>query len=131
MSDRTRILIADDEQNLCRVLAARLRKDGHDADTVHDGAEALARLAAAIYHLVMLDLRMPILGGMDVLAEIRRCYPATAVIVMTAYDSEEAVHAVMAAGAHSYVTKPFDLDRVAAEVSEVLQRSRVSGSPGG
>lgn len=122
VSSQARILVVDDEQNLCRILIARLSKDGYQADAVHDGAQALRRLAEVTHDLVLLDLRMPVRNGMEILPEIRHFFPQTAVIVMTAYDSADTVRAALSAGAHAYLTKPFDLDRVAAAVAEVLAR---------
>jgi DNA-binding response OmpR family regulator len=126
VSDRAHILVADDEQNLCRILVARLSRDGHTAEAVHDGVQALERLNAGAYDLVLLDLRMPGRGGMEVLGALRRGHPPTAVMVMTAYDSPDTVRAALAAGADAYITKPFDLDWVAASVREVLQRRRAT-----
>lgn len=131
MSDRAHILVADDEQNLCRILVARLGRDGHLAEAVHDGVQALDRLRSGSYDLVFLDLRMPNLGGMEVLADIRQRGLPTAVVMMTAYDSPDTVRAALEAGADAYITKPFDLDWVAGCVAQVLQHRRAAlGTPG-
>lgn len=129
MNGRPRILVVDDEPNLCRILAARLGKDGYDADVVHDGSEALAQLTAGTYDLVLLDLRMPLLGGLETLPAIRERYPATAVMVMTAYDSPEVLRAVVAAGADACVSKPFDLECMLADVRLVLARRAGPAAP--
>lgn len=129
MSDPARILVADDEQNLCRVLVARLSRDGHRAEAVHDGARALDRIRQDAYDVVFLDMRMPTLTGMDVLRQVRDERHPVAVVVMTAYDSPEAVHAALAAGADAYITKPFDLDWVAESVAGLLARRPGAARP--
>jgi len=131
VSDRARILVADDEHNLCRVLVARLSRDGHLADAVHDGAQALDRLCREGYDLVFLDMRMPTLTGMDVLTALRLRDQTTAVVVMTAYDGPDTVDAALAAGADAYITKPFDLDWVADSVAGILRRRRAATPPPG
>ncbi len=126
VGSRARILIADDEQNLCRVLMARFAKDGYEATAVHDGAQALRSLSAAHHDLVVLDLHMPVLGGLEILPAIRQNHPATAVVVVTAYDNPESVSAAQAAGADAYLTKPLDLDALLTDVAQILAGRRAA-----
>ncbi len=126
VGDPVRILVADDEQNLCRILVARLTRDGYLAEAVHDGAEALDRIRRNAFDLLFLDLRMPALPGMDLLKRVREEHHPVVIVVMTAYDTPETVRAVLAGGADAYITKPFDLDAVAGSIPQLLSQQRAA-----
>ena len=126
MGEPVRILVADDEQNLCRILVARLTRDGYLAEAVHDGVQALDRIRRNSFDLLFLDLRMPALPGLDLLRRVREEHHPVVIVVMTAYDTPETVHAVLASGADAYITKPFDLDAVAESIPEWLSQRRTA-----
>ncbi len=124
MSERARILVADDEPNLRRVLFAILNRLGHEVVQASDGAEALAMLDGV--DVVITDLRMPKVDGMDVLRAAVRSQPQVPVIMVTAYGSVgQAVEAIKA-GAFDYVEKPFDQDQIRVIVDKAVRHAIAS-----
>src|ERR1044071_5467270 len=114
----TKILVADDEQNLRRVLVAMLRRDGHDVVQAASGVEAIERLADV--DVVITDLRMPGADGMEVLRTAAKSFPQVPVIMITAYGSVgQAVEAIKA-GAFDYIEKPFEQDSIRAIVEKAI-----------
>jgi len=113
-----KILVADDEQNLRRVLAAMLRRDGHEVMQAATGLEAIERIGEV--DVVITDLRMPGADGMEVLRMAARNHPHVPVIMITAYGSVgQAVEAIKA-GAFDYVEKPYEQDAIRAIVEKAI-----------
>jgi two-component system response regulator AtoC len=113
-----KILVADDEQNLRRVLVAMLRRDGHEVVQAASGAEAIDRLSEV--DVVITDLRMPGADGMEVLRTASRAFPHVPVIMITAYGSVgQAVEAIKA-GAFDYIEKPFEQDSIRTIVEKAI-----------
>jgi DNA-binding NtrC family response regulator len=122
MSENARILVADDELNLRRVLVAMLRRDGHEVVQATDGAEAMELLGQDV-DVVITDLRMPKVDGMEVLRTATRTYPHVPVIMITAYGSVgQAVEAIKA-GAFDYIEKPFEQDQIRAIVDKAVKQA--------
>ncbi|HEY4057653.1 MAG TPA: sigma-54 dependent transcriptional regulator, partial [Kofleriaceae bacterium] len=118
MSQQARILVADDEQNLRRVLVALLRRDGHDIVQAASGLEAIERLGDV--DIVITDLRMPGADGMEVLRTASKNFPQTPVIMITAYGSVgQAVEAIKA-GAFDYIEKPFEQDSIKTIIDKAI-----------
>jgi len=120
-----RILIADDEINIRRVLEAILRRDGYDVVTAANGDEALAGMSRGI-HTVITDLKMPGLDGMGLLRKLSVDFPDVPVVMITAHGSvENAVEAVKL-GAFDYVEKPFDQEQIRQIVAKALRTHMLS-----
>jgi len=121
MTDRARILVADDEPNLRRVLTAILRRDGHDVVLATDGAEAISNLDGI--DVVVTDLRMPKQDGMEVLRAVVRTHPHVPVIMITAYGSVgQAVEAIKA-GAFDYIEKPFEQEQIRTILAKAVRQA--------
>ncbi|MGH7694744.1 MAG: HD-GYP domain-containing protein [Gemmatimonadaceae bacterium] len=119
------VLIVDDEPQLRRVLSRLMLSDGFEVDEATNGKEALAALQRRAATLVLSDLYMPELDGMELLKETRARHPDTAVIMITAVtDVSTAVHC-LSLGAMDYITKPFHLEEVRARVRQALERRRL------
>ncbi|HEY6034436.1 MAG TPA: sigma-54 dependent transcriptional regulator, partial [Kofleriaceae bacterium] len=115
---QAKILVADDEQNLRRVLVALLRREGHEVVQAASGLEAIDRLADV--DVVITDLRMPGADGMEVLRAAAKSFPHTPVIMITAYGSVgQAVEAIKA-GAFDYIEKPFEQDAIRVIVDKAI-----------
>jgi len=113
-----KILVADDEQNLRRVLTALLRREGHDVIQAASGTEAIERLADV--DVVITDLRMPGADGMEVLRTASKNHPHVPVIMITAYGSVgQAVEAIKA-GAFDYIEKPFEQDAIRIIIDKAI-----------
>jgi CheY-like chemotaxis protein len=102
------VLVVDDEADLLEIVADRLAAAGYRVLTARDGVEALARLREARPACVILDLKMPRLGGFEALPEIRQAAPAARVIVLTGSPNRPLREACRARGADEFVLKPFD-----------------------
>jgi two-component system response regulator AtoC len=129
------VLIVDDEVNIRRVLAAMLKREGYEVTTAADGEQALAVLHKTPVHVIVTDLVMPRLGGMDLLRRVSADFPDVPVIVITAHGSVDSAVAALKAGAFDYITKPFeqdDLKKVIAKAARAhdLERQNVHASFG-
>ena len=115
-----RILIVDDEPSIRAVLSAHLRRAGYEVQTAIDGAAAITLLDAEPFHLVVTDLQMPNLGGMELLAWITGRLPGLPVIVITAHGSVDTAVEALKLGAHDYIGKPFDQDELRLVIAKAL-----------
>lgn len=123
------ILVVDDEAGIRDLVGQYLRNEGFDVDVAADGAEALARFRGRPPDLVVLDLRLPGIDGLDVLREIRRTSSAY-VIVLTARADETDKLIGLELGADDYITKPFSPRELVARVRAVLRRQREGDTVG-
>jgi DNA-binding response OmpR family regulator len=124
----TRILLVDDEQSIQTLLSYPLRKDGYHVTSAQDGREALQRFEEARFDLVILDLMLPKLDGVEVCRELRS-RSQVPIIMLTAKGSETDKVAGLEVGADDYITKPFSMREFRSRVKAALRRSRMSGQP--
>lgn len=120
-----RVLIADDEINIRRVLEAILRRDGYDVITAANGDEALARMSRGI-NTVITDLKMPGLDGMGLLRRLSVEYPDVPVVMITAHGSVENAVGAVKLGAFDYLEKPFDQEQIRQIVAKALRTHMLS-----
>ncbi len=123
---KEQILVVDDEANLRRVLSAQLGRDGYEVHTAADGAQALAFLKEHHVDLVITDLRMPKLGGMDLLRAALREDPTLPVVILTAHGTVDNAVEALKTGAFDYISKPFDQDEVRMVVRKALRTRALS-----
>lgn len=126
MEDEKRtILVVDDEEAIRGILCRKLEVDGYDCDVASDGKEALWKTFMKDFDLVLMDIKMPGLSGMEALPQMVIDHPDTSVVMLTAVaDAKTAVEA-MKQGAYDYITKPFDLDDLSLRVRRALERRRL------
>jgi NtrC-family two-component system response regulator AlgB len=115
------VLIVDDEKNIRSHLATYLRGLGHRAETAADAAEALRFLDGAEADVVFADVRMPGMDGVELLREVRRRRPESAVVLMTAYATVRGAVQAMREGASDYLVKPFDLDEAGLLLDRLIE----------
>lgn len=128
LMDRTeapQCLIVDDESRLRQVLVHLMRSDGFNCFEAANGSEALERLEQHEAILVISDLRMPKMDGMELLRQVRSRYPDTAMMMITAVADVEVAVSCLAIGAMDYLVKPFHLEEVRARVAQALERRRL------
>lgn len=118
-----RVLVVDDEAMLADLLAQALRHEGWETDTAKDGLDALAKADSFHPDVVILDVQMPRMDGLETLERLRARDPELPVLFLTARDAVADRVQGLRAGADDYVTKPFDLDEVAARVEGLLRRA--------
>jgi two-component system response regulator QseB len=124
-----RVLLVEDDQMIAQGLQTALRQNGFAVDWTSDGKSAAAALKSSSFDLVLLDLGLPHIDGIDVLRELRKRGDATPVIILTARDEIQHRIAGLDAGADDYIVKPFDLDEVTARMRSVLRRAAGRGDP--
>ncbi len=115
-----RILIVDDEPSIRKVLSAQLRRIGHDVVVAQDGAAAIERMGSERFDVVVTDLKMPLVDGMEVLRWASEHRPGLPVILITAHGTVDSAVEALKRGAFDYVTKPFDRDEVQRAIDKAL-----------
>jgi two-component system, OmpR family, response regulator len=123
-----RILLVDDEQSIQTLLSYPLRKDGYHVTSALDGGEALRRFEEGRFDLVILDLMLPRLNGVEVCRQLRS-RSQVPIIMLTAKGSETDKVAGLEVGADDYITKPFSMREFRSRVKAALRRSRMASEP--
>ncbi len=125
MSAKGSVLIIDDEQEIRESLEQLLGLEGYSAATASTGGEGLKKLEENFYDLALLDITLPDMNGLEVLKAIKRDNADTGVIMITAYDSSQLAFKASKEGAESYVTKPWDNDKLLLEIRNTLAKSKL------
>src|SRR5579863_701159 len=125
MPSKGSILIIDDEQEIRESLQELLAAEGYALDSAPNAEAGLKKVEERLFDLVLLDINLPGRNGLDVLKLVKRDSPDTAVIMITAYDSSQVAFQASREGADSYITKPWDNDKLLLEISNLLDRSRL------
>lgn len=116
------ILLVDDELEFLETLSKRLRKRQVKVDTATSGEEALAFLAGKTADVVVLDVKMPGMGGMAALREIKKAHPLVEVILLTGHADMESAVQGMEMGAFDYLMKPMDIDQLLYKVQDAARK---------
>jgi DNA-binding response OmpR family regulator len=116
-----RILVADDEQALRDLLGEQLTSQGYQAEFARDGEEAVEKLKSGLFNLVLLDINMPKMNGLDVLRHIRQNSIPTRVIMLTGRLGYSVGSESMKLGADEFITKPFDLNYLDLAIKRILK----------
>ena len=122
-----RVLVVDDQRNMRATTAMMLRQAGHTVEEAEDGAGALQRLQAETFDVVLTDLRMPGMDGMELLRASRQAAPETEVIVMTGYGTIESAVEAIRSGAHDFLSKPFKESELLLRVAKAVEKRRLVG----
>ena len=125
MSDVPKILVVDDEQIVRESLANWLKEDGYQVELAESGPQALERIQSASFHIVLLDLKMPEMNGIQVLQEIKKNFSEIEVIIMTAYGSIHTAVEAIKEGAFDYIVKPFDPEEVGLLIRKILDHKNL------
>ena len=118
---KVKILVVDDEQGLCAGVQEALRREGYVVDATTDAPAALKLAQSRLYNLVVSDIKMPGLSGLELLAQVRGFSRDTLFILMTAYGTVESAVEAMKQGAYDYLPKPIDMKRLRALVQKALE----------
>ena len=119
-----KILIVDDDMSVATVVKISLEQDGHDVAVTTSAVNAYKYLSDHRVDLVLLDIKMPKINGIEALRQIKSDYPETIVIMLTAYASTQQIQQAKILGAYGIVSKPFEIDELQTYVDRVLSRSR-------
>jgi len=121
----SRILVVDDEQSVATTIKAILQLDGNEVTAVTTGKEALAQLRENEFDVVLTDLRLDDLDGIEILRETQKLWPDTVSIMLTGYASLESAVTALRSGAYDYLIKPSDVDELRATIGRALERRRL------
>ncbi len=124
-----RILLAEDNKTLADWLEKALRHAGYAVDCMHDGVDADHLLLTQNYDLVVLDLGLPRMDGLDILRRLRRRGSVTPVLILTARGEVDSRVEGLNLGADDYLTKPFSLSELEARINAVIRRAQGAASP--
>ncbi|HXX64552.1 MAG TPA: response regulator, partial [Bacteroidota bacterium] len=108
----TKVLIADDEERIRSILAAVLGGEGYQVETACDGIEALERAMTFRPGILIVDLQMPRMDGIETIRHFKERFPQTVAIILTAHGSIQSAVQAIKEGAYDYLTKPFDNDQL-------------------
>ena len=122
MTAPVRILVVDDEPHVRNSLAAWFREDGYDVSVAESGRDALATLAREGTNILLVDIKMPGMDGLELQRKVRELAPDATVIIMTAYASVETAVQALKEGAYDYIVKPFDPEAVSRLVRKAAER---------
>lgn len=119
------ILIVEDDLNLGEILFQEFKKRRHDVELVCDGEAAITRINKYIYDLILTDLKLPRMNGIDLLKKVKSINPSSIVIVMTGYASIDSAVIAMKSGAVDFIQKPFDLNEISQKIEDCLALKRL------
>jgi len=122
------ILIVDDEKNIRLTLSTSLEVLGVETDSAEDGKEALVKLREKEFGLILLDIRMPGVDGMEVLRQVRESRPDIRIIILTAYGTIELAVEAMKLGAVDFIQKPFVPEQIRERVARAMSREKIRPS---
>lgn len=122
---KTNILIVDDDNDICYLSSQLLSQKGYTIDTANDGESALVKVKERPFDIIITDLRMPKMDGMQLLSIIKKSYPSIEVIIITGYGSVSLADEASKKGAFGFLSKPFDWDTLLAELSKAKKVMRI------
>ncbi len=123
--ERRRILVADDEEDITFVLTDILQEQGYHVDSAGDGEEAWQKVEKEPFDVVITDLKMPRMGGLDLLRHVKQAHPSTSVIIMTGFATVETAIEALKIGAYDYILKPFKVGELLQVVDRALEKIRL------
>ena len=125
MKEDARVLVVDDEPMVCVALTNWLEEENYFAQAVEDGPQAVKAVREENWDIVLLDLRMPGMDGMEVLKQVKEIAPQTVVIMMTAYASIPGAVQAMKEGAYDYIVKPLDVDQLTLMLKRIVEHQQL------
>ncbi|HWR58051.1 MAG TPA: sigma-54 dependent transcriptional regulator, partial [Thermodesulfovibrionales bacterium] len=125
--NKSKILVIEDEKNMREILKILLEGEGHDVHIAKDGTEGLGFLNSDIFDLIITDIKMPGMDGIQILKKALEISPETLVIVITAFGTTESAIEAMKLGAYDYIHKPFKIDEIRLVVKNALEKHKLRG----
>jgi len=122
MSPGPKILVVDDEERFRTIMAKLLAVRGLEVFTIGEGEEALKALREKSYDVIILDVRMPGMTGIQVMTELRKLDPFIEVIIMTGYASVDTAKKIMELGAYDYMLKPYNIEELMEKIEAAYDR---------
>jgi len=120
-----RILVVDDEKSMREILEIFLKNEGYDVSVAINGESAVEALKSDIFDLIISDMKMPKMGGLELLKNVKESSPDTNFVVMTAFGTTESAVEAMKLGAYDYIQKPFQMDDIRLVVKNALEKQKL------
>jgi signal transduction histidine kinase/ActR/RegA family two-component response regulator len=126
--EKSKILVIDDEEVIRHLLLRTLEKRGYDVEVAEDGDVALKKMRGIFFNLLITDLKMPKIQGIDILKEIKKINPYIEVIIITGYPTIESAVEAIKIGAYDFICKPFDIEEIESIVSKCLEKQKITSN---
>jgi DNA-binding NtrC family response regulator len=121
MSKQARILVVDDDENIRKTLTTILQNEGYTVDSAQNGNEAIKKTEASAYNVALIDIRLPDMEGIELLAKMKNAVPKTRKIIITGYPTLKNAIAAVNKQADAYLMKPVDMDKLLETIHEQLK----------
>jgi len=121
MGQEGKILLVDDNVSQCKTMAFILQRKGYDVTIAQDGPEAISLVEKNSYDIIFMDIKMPIMNGVEAYKRIKKIRPEVKVMMMTAYAVEDLVQEALQEGAHGIIYKPLDIEKVLGIIEEAKE----------
>ncbi|MGB5107629.1 MAG: response regulator, partial [Candidatus Zixiibacteriota bacterium] len=125
MAKNPRILVVDDEESMCNFMEIMLRKEGYSVSTAQSGKAAVGMIDSELPDLVISDIMMPEMSGIDLLVETKKRHDKMRFVVMTAFASVDSAVDALKRGADDYITKPFKVDEIKHVIKNLLENDQL------
>lgn len=119
MEAKKKLLIVDDEKEVCSSLSEYLTRRNFDVAVATSGKEAISAISAAFFPVIILDIKMPDMDGMEILKETVKKHPNSKVIMLTGFDEENQKERCLALGAHDYIAKPIRISEILKKIEKL------------
>jgi DNA-binding NtrC family response regulator len=124
LGERTRILIVDDDESIRKILSTILEEEGYVVDTAENGKEAIEKSTAKFYNLALIDVRLPDIEGVTLLAKLKETVPRMRKIIITGFPSIQNVIEAVNNKADGYMLKPFEICKILGTIKEQLKKQQ-------
>ncbi|GAG98232.1 unnamed protein product, partial [marine sediment metagenome] len=121
MEEKASILIVDDNASLCKMMSFVLGRKGYAVTTAKDGMEAITRVKERPFDITFMDIKMPLMDGVETYRRLKKLRPEGVVVMMTAYAVEDLVQQALQEGAYGIIYKPLDLEKVVALIERLRE----------
>jgi two-component system response regulator HydG len=123
MTKPARILIVDDDESMNKTMALVLKRKGYDVAVSISGPDAIEKVRLQPFDIIFMDIKMPVMDGVETFEKIREIRPDAVVMMMTAYAVEDLIQKALREGAYGIIYKPLDIDKIVAEIEEVKKKN--------
>ena len=124
MAEKPHILVVDDSISMCKSMALVLERNSYAVTIAIDGLEAMDRVRERHFDVTFMDIKMPVMDGVETFRKIKQIRPDPVVIMMTAYSVENLIDEALKEGAYSVLYKPLDMEKVFRMLGEILERKQ-------
>jgi two-component system response regulator HydG len=124
MTVPARILIVDDDESMNKTMSLVLKRKGHDVSSCHNGPDAIEEVRNHPFDIIFMDIKMPVMDGVETFEKIKKIRPDAVVMMMTAYAVEDLIQKALREGAYGIIYKPLDIEKTLAEIEEVKRKNK-------